>query len=252
MKIITEIELREKYKAKPFNVYQLDQGVRLTPAAYEYLAGLKVEIHDAKGALEERSQHNRSASEPAATGGKGFILVETGEMCAEKPEEYTHLKGNQLVRKNHPRIKFRGKLDSMESRLNAILSDLGDEMPTDLRKELTLIFQYLGKIIRAEVMEEPLPFLEINNWTADDVRDRSHHPKKYYGVNHFQAMPEHGKLMSGLNLLRSQARELEIAAVDAFCDGKTGKMERQDIAVALNRMSSLLYIMMCRLLAGDY
>ena len=33
----------------------------------------------------------------------------------EKPEHMTHLVGNVLVVKNHPRILFRGKLDSLQS-----------------------------------------------------------------------------------------------------------------------------------------
>ena len=31
----------------------------------------------------------------------------------EKPEEMTHLRGNRLVPKTHPRIRFRGQLDSL-------------------------------------------------------------------------------------------------------------------------------------------
>lgn len=252
MKIITEIELRDQYKAKAFDTYRIESGVRLTPSAYEFLAGYKIEVHDSEGSLAERSQHKRTVPEQTQPKGKGFILVESGDVVMKKPEEYTHLKGNQLVRKNHPRIRFRGKLDLLESHMVSILAELGQEIPPLLVSELTTIFQYLGKMMRAEVLEETLPFLEFNGWTADDVRDRSHHPMRNYGVKHFQAVPEHGTVMAALNSLRAQVRELEIAAVDAFYNEKTGQMDRQDIEVALNRLSSLFYIMMCRLLGGDY
>ena len=42
-----------------------------------------------------------------------YIDAVTGEALAEKPEHMTQLCGNRLVSKTHPRIVFRGKLDSL-------------------------------------------------------------------------------------------------------------------------------------------
>jgi len=46
------------------------------------------------------------------------------------------------------------------------------------------------------------------------------------------------------------SRECEVAAVDAFY--KEGKTERVDMLKALNRLSSILYLMMLKANNGDY
>ena len=48
-----------------------------------------------------------------------------------------------------------------------------------------------------------------------------------------------------LNRLRAMVRSAELMAVDAFCD-REGNPPREDILRALNRMSSMLYILMLR------
>jgi ethanolamine utilization cobalamin adenosyltransferase len=57
--------------------------------------------------------------------------------------------------------------------------------------------------------------------------------------------------MAQLNILRTQVRELELMAMDAFYVGE-GKVEREDIIQALNRLSSLIYVLMVQLAAGKY
>jgi ethanolamine utilization cobalamin adenosyltransferase len=50
-----------------------------------------------------------------------------------------------------------------------------------------------------------------------------------------------------LNFLRTQIRETELAAVNAF-----KQTEDYGIVQALNRLSSAAYLMFCRVLAGSY
>ena len=54
---------------------------------------------------------------------------------------------------------------------------------------------------------------------------------------------EDGIAIAQLNRVRCIAREAELAAVAAFQDGE-GAPTRVDILQALNRMSSMLYILM--------
>ncbi|KEI10187.1 ATP--cob(I)alamin adenosyltransferase [Clostridium botulinum C] len=44
IKFITEEYLRELYRKKPFNIYELEQEQRLTPGAIEYLSDKKIKI----------------------------------------------------------------------------------------------------------------------------------------------------------------------------------------------------------------
>ena len=52
-----------------------------------------------------------------------------------------------------------------------------------------------------------------------------------------------GMVIAQLNRARCVAREAELAAVKAFSD-REGNLTRQDIPQALNRMSSMLYLLM--------
>jgi ethanolamine utilization cobalamin adenosyltransferase len=52
-----------------------------------------------------------------------------------------------------------------------------------------------------------------------------------------------GAVIARLNRARCAAREAELAAVTAFSD-REGRLVRPDIVTALNRMSSMLYILM--------
>lgn len=62
---------------------------------------------------------------------------------------------------------------------------------------------------------------------------------------------EMGEMMAYLNLVRARVRQTELAAVEAFFDPAEGLI-REDIIRGLNRMSSAVYIIMCRLRAGKY
>jgi ethanolamine utilization cobalamin adenosyltransferase len=55
-----------------------------------------------------------------------------------------------------------------------------------------------------------------------------------------------GEEIIHLNELRTQVRALEIAAMNAFRQG--ADVKRKDIICVLNRLSSAIYILMCRTL----
>lgn len=248
--IITEIELRNLYRKHPFDSFQIEKASKLTPAAAEFLNERKIKILNDEGQPAVGSQHRRFMQNSS----QGIEAEEMPRQKAPfvKPEEYTHLRGSQLVPKTHCRIKFRGKLDSVQANLICLVIEMKKSEENLLCEELMSLLEYLRKMMRADVMEEPLEFFDFNGWNDTEIRERSHHPDKYYGVKHFTPDPSQGSVMAGLNLLRTQVRELEIAALDAFLDSETKTSSRQDITLALNRLSSLVYIMMCRHLGGIY
>lgn len=243
MKIITELELRDLFREQPFDVYKLEAAVRMTPAAIEFLNERKIKIIDEAGQPTLGSQHRRLAFEAC----NKPIINKAG-----KPEELTHIKGSQLVLKTHNRIIFRGKLDSFQAELISLIIEIQRQGNKQIVDELMQILAYLRKMNRADVMDEPLEFIDFNGWSDIDIRERSHHPKQYYGIGHFTPDPSHGPVVANLNLLRTKVRELEIAAISAFVNQETGISARQDITMALNRLSSLIYILMCQYLGGIY
>ncbi|MEL7566050.1 MAG: hypothetical protein AAGU27_14340 [Dehalobacterium sp.] len=245
MRAITETELRTEYKKAEFTSYILPEGCRLTPAAALFLSERRIPVHTGTFPAGEQGTPLQG------TGNQINHKAYSAGEIKEKPVHMTHLNGSSLVYKNHPRIKFRGKINTFEALLiNAILEIEGVGYQ-ELGRDLKEILDYVRQILRSEVKEEPLPAISFHGWSAEEIRDRSHHPQKYFGVNHLLPNPGQGALMAKLNYLRTQVRELELVAMDAFAIVRE-VVEREDIIQGLNRLSSLMYIMMVQLISGHY
>ena len=102
------------------------------------------------------------------------------------------------------------------------------------------------KILRCDVLEEPLEAEKLCGLTESEQRSRSHRPQDYYGQAHFMPSVQDGEALLWLNLARTTARNAERAAVEAFTD-REGNLIREDIPLTLNRISSMLYILMIEL-----
>ena len=201
-------------------VFYLGSGDRLTSSARDYLTRERIPILSPGQAKPERYR----------LPGGGYL--------EEKPEHMTHLRGDLLVPKTHPVIAFRGKLDRLQSEL--ILAQL--EIPEEA-KRLGEILDLSRRLIRCDVMEEPLNPERLCGLTEQELRQRSHFPQEVYGKPHFMPQASDGILIARLNRLRCLVRESELAAAAAFTDCE-GRATRPDILQAMNRMSSMLYIMM--------
>lgn len=201
-------------------VYYLGKGDQLTSTARDFLRRERIEILPGSQARPER-----------------YRLL-SGGYAEEKPEHMTHLNGEVLVPKTHPRIRFRGKMDTLEAEL--ILCQLVPGAPEGALGE---ILDLSRKILRCDVLEEPLRQDTLCGLTQDEQRGRSHMPQDYYGQPHFMPQASDGSVIAGLNRARCFAREAELAAVEAFSD-REGNLIREDIPKALNRMSSMLYLLM--------
>ena len=201
-------------------VYYLGKGDQLTSTARDFLRRERIEILPGSQARPER-----------------YRLL-SGGYAEEKPEHMTHLNGEVLVPKTHPRIRFRGKMDTLEAELI-----LCQRIPGAPEGALGEILDLSRKILRCDVLEEPLRQDTLCGLTQAEQRERSHMPQDYYGQPHFMPQASDGPVIAGLNRARCFAREAELAAVEAFSD-REGNLLREDIPKALNRMSSMLYLLM--------
>ena len=204
-------------------VFFLGKGDTLTPGARDWLSRERIEILPSEAAKITR-----------------YRLLNGAELD-RKPEHMTHLHGNVLVPKTHPRIAFRGAMDSLEAEL--MLCQLN--ISQSLQKYLEEILSLARMLIRCEVMEEPVPTGDLCGLTEAEQRSRSHRPQDYYGQPHFMPEAADGPQILWLNRCRCAARSAELAAARAFTD-RNGCACRSDILQALNRMSSMLYILMIR------
>ena len=89
--------------------------------------------------------------------------------------------------------------------------------------------------------EAPLEQERLLGMGAEELRQYSHHIPERLGIPHPVPNYRMGRLVLSLNQLRTQSRECELAAAEAF-----GAEGRPDLIQALNRLSSAFYIVMCR------
>ncbi len=241
MKAITEEILRYELRNSQPEVYVIPEGKILTPAAREYLQQRKIRFQREgsfqeirKTAEPEKTEKPKIVATPVPESEPVKVVVqqpekpkyedyETGAFYYEKPEHMTQLFGNKLVTKDHPRILFRGKLDSLQSLVV-------------LDQALICASSGCGALVQD---------------LGEELREHSHNPMKFYNIKQM-VLPDYsmGTEYALLNQLRSSIRETEVAACSAFREGS--KYTRSDIIEELNRLSSALHIMMCKYLAGQY
>ena len=208
-------------------VFFLAKEDRLTPGARDWLNRERIEILPAEQAKISR------------------FRLENGAILEEKPEHMTHLHGDVLVEKAHPRIRFRGAMDELQAEI--LLCQL--VVSRKLQERLGEVLACARLIIRCDVLEETVPEGKLGGMTEQQIRERSHRPQDFYGQPHFMPEISDGREILELNKLRCVARRAELAAAEAFVDEK-GVPTRPDILRTLNRISSLVYILMIETKAG--
>ena len=139
----------------------------------------------------------------------------------ENNEYCTILSNKEMVLKSHPRIKFRGKLDS----LVALVLLVGNEIGYSI--ELTLIRNILNDIVTSESSDIPMEYPKC----LDSYRDKSHN------IGILESRDMYSKHYAYLNYLRTQIRETEIAAIECLD-------LQENIIKTLNRLSSLVHCVM--------
>lgn len=276
MAVLTENELRKLFKGRrqvkgDSIFYEAPAGTVVTPSARSFLAENHIQLRysEQPGTNEQQlvgSENNQqpeaaptsptnSEEKLQAAGGRlqQEMRYETifGGLLAEKPEHMTHLYGNMLVCKDHPRIILRGKVDSLESQIMEAQLCCARANLDKLVEDLASILLFVRQLMRNEVLNQPLGEFLLLGMTPAELREQSHYPQKHFGMGHFQPGYEMGEALIAINTLRTRTRETELAAYQAF-KNPYGKVEREDIIKALNRLSSLFWIIMFRIRAGYY
>lgn len=282
--IITESDLRANWSKEKITVLKIPPGSVITPPAREFIRnkGILVEIEGegtidftgltystAVHSTQDEKAHGRKTP-PAALG--EAMLDKTGHpvvyqrdwagtfggsvkpdlrvkkteppVTSEKPEYMTHLNGKKLVVKSDPVIRLRGQLDSFISLLVETELWFLEKGCLGMAEKLGEVVVFCRGLMQAEVLEKEFDFPVIFGFNKEQLREISHDPMKYFGVRHSFVSKKHGMSVAKLHILRAKSREVELAAVDAFVTA-SGKCSREDIISALNRLSSMMYILVC-------
>ena len=249
MKVLTEADLRAKRVSETAGgEYHVETGTFVTPMAKEYLQDHKIRLVFGQEASEKNSHpvYGRMTRTPVDKHGKHtYVDGITGEGYEEKPEDMTHLRGNILVPKTHPRIAFRGMLDSLQAQV-LLLQEEYKENP-GFSKDLESVLSYLRAVLGAEVKGEKLSEISLLGLNHKEIREKSHNVKKEFGMDHPIPHCSMGKKALEINLLRTKVREAELSCAQAFPDG-----DELNLIEHMNRLSSGIYIIFCRILSGFY
>lgn len=258
MAVITESELRRRLKGKDFKDFKVLKGEIITPSAKSFLIenNIVLKYVDSLEESKEEAEVKKTVKKDFHLKGEGQSVIYKyktlfGAELTEKPEHMTQLYGDLLVFKDHKRIILRGKMDSLEGKIlktQVLCSKLGHNK---LVKDLQEILDFIRKLVRCEVLDEPVGEFSLQNMTPIDLREKSHHPQKYFGIGHFFPDYSMGEVVVELNSCRTLVRESELTAYEAF-KGQYGEVDREDIITALNRLSSLFWIMMFKYRTGKY
>ena len=238
MALLTEERVRQMSDNGTRGPVVVARGDVLTPSALSFLREHRVEVVYPQGKEEDAP-------------GAARYQTAFGVGLEEKPEHMTHLRGNILVFKDHPRIAFRGMIDLLEGEIALCQQVCVREGVPALVEELEEVLDFVRRFIRFDVLSEPVGEVRLCGMTPEELRERSHYPEKYYGQGHFLIHYTDSHAILAVNKVRAVVRQTELAAYRAFRD-ENGGVARGDIILGLNRLSSLLWIMMIKLKAGKY
>ena len=240
MELLTREDVRRMSDNGTRGPVVVNKGQTLTPGARDWLRAHKVEVVYPQG---EAAEHAPGAPAPA----KYQTLF--GATLNEKPEHMTHLKGNTLVFKDHPRIAFRGWIDALEAEILLTQQAAAGEGYGALAGELEEVLGFVRRYIRFDVLDEPVQTVRFLGLDGDGLREHSHHPEREEGQPHFLPAPDDPPILLRLNRLRTAVRQTELLACHAF-SRPDGTLARPDLIKALNRLSSLCWILMIRVKRG--
>lgn len=261
---ITEAQLRERFSLGYGTEIRLDAGSRLTPSAEGLLADRKISIkyQDEEGRVflkkSEASPADTSSSirdgnadlkkVNPLTGQDGWSLGSCTlchQLLQAKPETLTHIDLHNLVSKNDPRLRFRGKLDSVIALTVLIQTQMQEEgfSHTRVLQYLNDVRSALGNVLKAEATGSEMAGISLGELNEKVIHTISHNPLKYLGHDHLLPEVGQGMNVARLNVLRAQIREAELDAADIYITQDL-KVTRPDIMSGLNRLSSAVYVLM--------
>ena len=151
--------------------------------------------------------------------------------------------------KEHPRIWFRGKVDSAIAAAILVQKQLQPVLAPELQGLLADLRSWLGWAMRCEVLDEAVPVLSMGPFSREAVRRLACHPEEL-GLEPLCPDAAEGSIFTLLNWLRAIIRETEVAAAFAFRK-QDGTLERPDILELLDGLSNAVYAFMLLVKAGD-
>ncbi len=247
MAIMTETELRQRIRhPQPGLTLTVPPGTRFSPAARDFIKEWQLEIVFSEGAQRtpaggSRPDWDKPAAFPVQREGMLPTCTTCGMPVTAKPEHLTQLDAEHFAPKNIPRIRFRGKMDTLHGLVLLVGAQARTAARRDLAGHLDTIAAYCREIMSAEYHERPVASLTLAGVDEEALHQATHHPEEVLGVAHIVPGADDAPLLLWLNYLRCLARETELSALDAFAAGPEYRVTHPTLVKAVNRLSSAIY-----------
>jgi len=157
----------------------------------------------------------------------------------------TQLDAGHFAPKTEPRIKLRGKLDSLHAFAMLAAAEARRYQLPKLAEGLDTVAAYCREIQSAEYHARPVQPFALAGKSEEEIHEISHWPDRHLGIAHIVPGADDHAILHWLNSLRTMTRETEIAALETF-----PPPQRADLPRALNRLSSGVYYLELLLKSG--
>lgn len=238
--IVTESALREQLR-RPYlgALVVVPPGSSLSPSAQDFVAHWRLEVVEREQKAQETAGWDRPSSFPVVPTTDAPLCTTCGGTVAEKPDSLTQLNACHYASKNHPRIRLRGRIDTLQAYALLAASRAEAAGKQWLCADLGTVAAYCRELMSAEYNERAAAAPSIGSHTEAEIHAATHDPQKHLGIAHLAPGVEDPELLHWLNLLRCQAREAELVALDAF--PSPHDESGASIVHGLNRLSSVVY-----------
>lgn len=248
--VVTEAELRDQLRRPGLgDTVIVPEGARMSPSARDFVNQWKLVVLERAG--EVRTAGHRGWDRPSSfpvTPTDGPCCTACGGQVVDKPSSLTQLNAHHYAPKTHPRIVLRGQIDSLHALMLLVQGMARDAGAEETRSGLGTLAAYCRELMSAEYNERRCAPLELAGVVEADVHHATHDPLGTLGIDHLVINDTEPMLQHWLNVARTQARELEITAMQTFLSPH--HPYGASICHGLNRLSSAIYYVALRLKAG--
>ena len=226
MTIVTESELRELWQNGRGRLPAFPPETRFSDSARDFLREHQIE--------PSHSDWDKPGTFPVVLSGP-VPVDENGQPLTNKPEHLTQLDAGHFASKTNPRLVLRGRVDSLHAFVMLAAAKARGYQQAALAGHLDTLAAYCREIMSAEYNLRPAAPLTLLGKTEEELHEISHWPDRHLGIQHIVPGPDDHEMLHWMNVLRTQAREVEVVALEV---GQAANLPQ-----ALNRFSSAVYVL---------
>lgn len=251
--VITEAELREMWRNGRQPLPAFPPATRFTPAAQDFLKAHRLEARFADPAATPTPADpgpvppawDHQGAFPVALTGPVPVCAACGQPLPHKPEHLTQVDAGHFAPKSAPRVKLRGRIDSLRALVLLAAAEARRYQLPALAVHLDTLGVYCRELQSAEYHGRAAAPLTAAGYTEDELRAVSRQPDQHLGVPHQVPGARDHAILHWLNLLRAHAREVEIEAQSAYPPNPADPTTEPGASLAggLKRLSSAVYVL---------